>query len=326
VSTNPLALLQLRETGKCDITLPEELFDMDFPGHYFRRVKSMSLSIPCIAGPYTSVNATLRLTRNMYRIDKTAANVADYKISQAELETPGSGRFRSGSNSVSAIATSSAQNDSGVFELNFRDERYLPFEGSGVASKWSLELMEDAALRQFDYKTISDVIFHLKYTAQEGGSAFKTAATDNLKEVIINATGNGRILSVLFDARHEYSNEWHRFISSEGTDNSTNLVVSISKDRLPFFAANKNVEATDVILFAKKKDGGNFNTAPSNTNPFTLEEAINFGDSIKLFKAILGDTPINITEENDFVYTLTMEKTDVEKLEEMYILLRYKLS
>lgn len=44
---------------------------------------------------------------------------------------------------VKAIATSSSQNDNGMFEMNFRDERYLPFEGSGVISDWSLELFHD---------------------------------------------------------------------------------------------------------------------------------------------------------------------------------------
>jgi hypothetical protein len=32
------------------------------------------------------------------------------------------------------IATSTAQNDAGVFEFNFRDERYMPFEGAGAIS------------------------------------------------------------------------------------------------------------------------------------------------------------------------------------------------
>lgn len=35
---------------------------------------------------------------------------------------------------------SNAQNDSGVFELGFRDERYLPFEGAGCYCERSLEL------------------------------------------------------------------------------------------------------------------------------------------------------------------------------------------
>ena len=45
---NPIAVLQLKETGKCEFMLPEVLFDMDFPNHYKRRIKSVSLSIPCV--------------------------------------------------------------------------------------------------------------------------------------------------------------------------------------------------------------------------------------------------------------------------------------
>ena len=39
-----------------------------------------------------------------------------------------------------AIATSTGQNDTGLFELNFRDERYLPFEYAGAVSRWRIEL------------------------------------------------------------------------------------------------------------------------------------------------------------------------------------------
>jgi Tc toxin complex TcA C-terminal TcB-binding domain len=44
---------------------------------------------------------------------------------------------------VKAMAASAAQNESGVFELSFRDERYLPFEGAGVVSELSLERFSD---------------------------------------------------------------------------------------------------------------------------------------------------------------------------------------
>jgi Tc toxin complex TcA C-terminal TcB-binding domain len=36
---------------------------------------------------------------------------------------------------LQSIVTSSAQNDSGMFETNLRDERFLPFENSGVVSE-----------------------------------------------------------------------------------------------------------------------------------------------------------------------------------------------
>ena len=57
-----------------------------------------------------------------------------------------------------------------MFELNFKDERYLPFEGAGVISKWRLEL---PTVKQFDYNTISDVVLHVKYIASEGGEQLK---------------------------------------------------------------------------------------------------------------------------------------------------------
>ena len=66
--TQPLALVRLRETGTCDIELPEELFDRDYPGQYFRRLSSVSVTIPCVVGPLTSVNATLRLNSSSTRV------------------------------------------------------------------------------------------------------------------------------------------------------------------------------------------------------------------------------------------------------------------
>ena len=36
---DPLALAQLKQTGECFISIPEALFDLDFPGHYLRRIK-----------------------------------------------------------------------------------------------------------------------------------------------------------------------------------------------------------------------------------------------------------------------------------------------
>ena len=73
-----------------------------------------------------------------------------------------------------AIATSSGQNDSGLFELNFRDERYLPFEYMGAVSRWRIELPPEN--NYFDLDTLTDVVLHLNYTAREGGEALREAA------------------------------------------------------------------------------------------------------------------------------------------------------
>ncbi len=64
LQVNPQALLQLRTSGRCTVFLPEALFDFDAPGHYFRRIKSAAVSIPCVTGPYTGVNCRLTLLKS----------------------------------------------------------------------------------------------------------------------------------------------------------------------------------------------------------------------------------------------------------------------
>jgi hypothetical protein len=238
---DPLALVMLRETGSCDFEIPEALYDMDHPGQYFRRLKSVSTSLPCIAGPYTSVSAKLSLTGNRYR--KNNAQTAD-PDPYAEVDG-NDARFVYNVGAIQSIATSSAQNDSGMFEFNFRDERYLPFEGCGAISTWRLELPEE--IRQFDYATIADVVLHVKYTSREGGSGLKKAAgevltsrLDNIKERL-GKTG----LHVALNMKHDMPNEWHLFKTNGIVD------LKIDKSRLPYFAQLLEAGIDSMTLLAK---------------------------------------------------------------------------
>src|SRR6266568_1411429 len=163
---DPLALITLKELGTCFIDLPEMFFDMDYPAHYMRRIKSVALTIPCVAGPYTSVNCTLTLLSNKIRVDSNAQG--------QYTEQPNDSRFVYDFGAIESIATSSAQNDSGMFEVNFRDERYLPFEGDGAISSWRIDLPPDC--NAFDFETISDVVIKLNYTAREGGTRLRDEA------------------------------------------------------------------------------------------------------------------------------------------------------
>ncbi|MDA9478892.1 hypothetical protein XI03_31270 [Bradyrhizobium sp. CCBAU 65884] len=154
---DPMQLAKLRTSGKCQIAIPEELFDLDHPGQYRRRIKTVGLSLPCLAGPYTTISCRLKLVRSQIRnVESREGDDADHLV---EDTVP-----------VTQIATSSGQNDSGLFELNLRDERYLPFEGAGAISWWELDLPgtdddKGEDIRQFDYESISDAVLHLRYTA-----------------------------------------------------------------------------------------------------------------------------------------------------------------
>jgi hypothetical protein len=254
---NPLALIELRETGKCYMSLPEELFDLDYQGHYFRRIKSVSLSIPCIAGPYTTVNCSLRLLKNTIRIN-TSQGDEGYKHNQEEGLWIDDNRFRTNNVPVTSIATSKGQNDAGMFEFNFRDERYLPFEGAGVISDWMIELSREKDLRQFDYSTISDVILHLKFTARESGGLFKKNAITYIKDFIMNTSEfTDQPLNRMFSMKHEFSTEWHKFLHpAEGEEQI--LRFTIGKERFPFFTQDKNwvIVVMKIDVFAKCAEAG----------------------------------------------------------------------
>lgn len=199
---DPLALVQVRATGTCNFTLPEEAFDLDCPGHYFRRTKSVAVTVPCVAGPYTSVNCTLTLQKSTIRTS------TDLPANKYVWQGSDDARFDDYYGTVQSVVTSSAQSDSGLFETNLRDERYLPFEGAGIAgSQWQLTLPSD--VRQFDFDTITDVILHVRYTAREGGDALKSAAVTNLQALINKAQTVGSVC--LFSVRHEFPSQWAKF-------------------------------------------------------------------------------------------------------------------
>ncbi len=164
----PLALMELQATGRCQVTVSEALLDGDFPGHYFRRVKTVSLTIGGALKPYTNVNCTLTLLENRIRTDANASG------SYAQSADADDSRFLVNAAPIQAVATSKPDADPGLFQLRFDDERYLPFEGAGAISTWRIELQQtDNAV---DLSQIGDVVLTLAYTARTGGAALEGAA------------------------------------------------------------------------------------------------------------------------------------------------------
>jgi hypothetical protein len=250
LQVDPLALLQLRATGQCKFSLPEELFDMDCPSHYFRRIRSVSITIPSVTGPYCSINCTLTLQKSTIR--KSSLLSGDQYIRESAEDD----RFSDYFGSIQSIVTSTAQDDTGLFETNLHDERYLPFEGSGVISEWQLKLPAD--VRQFDYDTISDVILHIRYTAREAGALLEEKATENLKTCISEAQAAGSVL--LFSMRHEFPTEWAKFKNAK-IDLKSNpkimaeLAFDIKPEHYPFWSRDLQISLKRLeILVAPSKE------------------------------------------------------------------------
>jgi 3-dehydroquinate dehydratase len=249
----PGKLIELRETGKCTLSLPEWLFDMDYPGHYLRRIKNVSVSIPCIVGPFTSINCTLSLLRNETRISSVLAGGEYAKTDEND------DRFRTMFGAISSIATSHAQNDSGMFELNFNDERYLPFEGAGLTSDWQIDLPIEN--NQFDFASLSDVILHISYTARNGGGLLADGARTNLDTVLPTASAR------LFSLKHDFSSEWYKFLNPENNADQE-LIINLKKEHFPFFIRGRlaGLKIKKAELFVETEATANFTANVKITN------------------------------------------------------------
>ena len=313
---NPLALLDLREKGICEFALPEVLFDMDYSGHYMRRMKSVALTIPCVVGPYTSVNCTLRLLEHKFRTSAIAKDKNDYPEKTDETDD----RFSTFNVPITSIAASTGQSDSGVFELNFRDERYVPFEGAGAISKWRLELPN--AFKQFDYDTISDVVMQLRYTALDGGDKLKKPAGDSVQEYIksVEDLSQREGLFAAFDLRHDFPDEWYKAMNPAAGATERVLMLRNLHERLPVFTKGRlpaKIELVDAYLFTSAGVTASALMLSQGTVDFNFTDAPAVGATMKSFSSKDIGHPLS-----DWQIKVKDVKVELEKL---WLVVRYVL-
>lgn len=114
----------------------------DYPAHMHlgekRRIKQISVTLPALLGPYQDVQATLSYD----------------------------GTYRGLANGCTAMAISRGMNDSGQFQLDFNDGKYLPFEGIDISDQGALVLRfpNATAKQQGLLQSLSDIILHIRYT------------------------------------------------------------------------------------------------------------------------------------------------------------------
>ena len=257
---DPMALLNLKTTGSATVTIPEWLYDRDCPGHYMRRLKTVAVSVPSVVGPYTSVNCTLTLQNSSVRVSPALLPGNAYPRST----TGDDARFVDYFGSIDSVVTSGAVSDSGMFETNLRDERFLPFEGAGAISTWTLSLPPVPA---FDYSTITDVILHVRYTARDGGAALAAPVGKYLKNLPPGAGGaTTPTLALLFDLRHDFPTEWYAFTSGGG-----DFTAPLTIDFFPYLVHQANLTVESIHVYAPS--GGQLQVAPAVAVPAGMTSA-----------------------------------------------------
>ncbi|GFM70172.1 toxin [Pseudomonas cichorii] len=136
---------RLAEEGIVEFEITRAMLDADYPGHFLRRIKRISVSLPVTVGPYQDIRATLTQSWNA-----------------VQMSSP-DGPLKENMRASQQIAVSTGIDDDGLFVFNFDDERYLPFEGTGAISRWALTF---SAGQEELIASITDIIVHVRYTAK----------------------------------------------------------------------------------------------------------------------------------------------------------------
>lgn len=104
-----------------------------------RRIKQISVTLPALLGPYQDIQATL--------------SYSDKNIPKG----------------CQAIAVSRGMNDSGLFQLDFNDGKFLPFEGIPVndSGVFTLSFPQATGKQKALLLSLSDIILHIRYTIRD---------------------------------------------------------------------------------------------------------------------------------------------------------------
>jgi hypothetical protein len=265
---DPVALQSLLVNGSCDFTLPEALFDLDYPGHLNRRLTRVSLTVVYPnPGRFDNIKATLTLVANKVRVKTDTSS--GYPESPLGVDP----RFvYSYAANSQKIAMGNAQDDPGLFVTaiasNIADQRYLPFENAGAISTWHLEMTQ--ASNEVDLSTVGDVMIHLYYTALDGGSALHDQV------VALNLANLPTSGTKLFSAQNDFAapaatvanpyplTPWATFLTAGATQK---LTLAISPTKFPPWTRGKTISVTSITVLAVAWEPGNFVLAPQAPLP-----------------------------------------------------------
>nr|WP_278185517.1 neuraminidase-like domain-containing protein [Pseudomonas viridiflava] len=181
-----LQTLKSLSSTPLSFSLQSKDFDSNYPGHYLRQITHVSVSFKLKSdNPNSLQNLSAVLTQTgsttLIKPDIEAAKLL-YGARKAHPH------IKTNLRALQQIALSSTLSDDGrgvgkegwLCQLLFGDGRYLPFEGTGAISNWTLAFPDESVVKQFygedsekkERALLEDIQLHLVYTAADGGSEF----------------------------------------------------------------------------------------------------------------------------------------------------------
>jgi hypothetical protein len=232
----PESLNELIRTGRASFSTPMSWFDRDFPGHYQRIIKSARVTVVAPIPPATGICATL-----------STAGPSRVLLDPARPDLTAVSRYQQ-------VALTASSNATGMFELSYRDDRYLPFEDCGVDVTWELEMPKPS--NRFDFDNIVDVILTIDYTA---------LADSEYKKKVIDALGTEAGGMVPLIIRAIYPKQWETFRdtswATNGEESGNGVVDPYTlkfKVTRGMFVPNEEEQSLESVAFGFGGNGNSF--------------------------------------------------------------------
>lgn len=166
---------ELRSAGTLAFSLKPSLFDRDYPGHYLRQLVQVTVSLPGVLGPYEDARLVLSQQSSHYLLKADLGGVRHlYAQAQEPVDGDADPRYVVANARSNQQVTISADRDDAGLHVSTPDEsRYLPFEGTGAISTWTLSFPRHGSERQQAlFEGLQDVIVQVRYRAMDGGKTF----------------------------------------------------------------------------------------------------------------------------------------------------------
>jgi hypothetical protein len=218
----PYEFQRFRDTGVLVFSLPMEMFDRDFPGHYLRLIKRVRVSIIALTPSGEGIRASLSSAGASHAVISAGGVFQSIPVRTAPQ----------------SVALTSAVNATGLFELTAAQphEMLLPFEGLGVDATWELRMPK--ASNPFDFRTIADALITVDYTALD---------SDLYRKQVIDRLGSVWRADRAFSVRQEFADQW--FDLHHPDQSTTPMTVQFRLRPADFPANVTNPRVAQVLLY-----------------------------------------------------------------------------
>lgn len=176
-----------------DFRLDQALFDADFPGHFQRRIRHLSLSFVLdtdggthdgISAMLTQLSSSIMRTADLDAVDHLhAGNPTDHPALVVNVRP-----LQKAAISHCLPRDDIAARNSVLHHLTFNDGRLLAFEATGAVSSWQLRFPGNRAHWQKVLKPdgtwrLRDIVVHLSYTAVGGDDNFSQGVKNRVSKL-----------------------------------------------------------------------------------------------------------------------------------------------